>query len=96
MPLTHITAFLFVALDEGKGVGEYARMAGVHRAAMSRTLRDIGARSRSGTAGHGLVTVSPHPTAPRKSTVTLTAKGRELARLLASGETGRIRKSKLF
>jgi DNA-binding MarR family transcriptional regulator len=78
MPLTHITAFLFVAIDEGKGVGEYARMAGVHRAAMSRTLRDIGARNRRDEPGHGLVQVQPHPTINRKTQVVLTEKGRAI------------------
>lgn len=89
IPLTHITAFLFVALDEGKGVGEYARMAGIHRAAMSRTLRDIGARNRSMGPGHGLVTVDRHPTEALKRQVFLTEKGRTIARqiIAALGKT---------
>ena len=31
MPLPFVTTFLFVALDEGKGVNTYARAVGVHR-----------------------------------------------------------------
>ena len=33
MPLPFVTTFLFVALDEGKGVNTYAREVGIHRSA---------------------------------------------------------------
>jgi len=69
-----------VALDEGKGVNAYARALGVHRATMSRHLRDIGARARNGGPGLGLVTVEKHATDPLKSQVLLTAKGRSIAK----------------
>jgi hypothetical protein len=79
MPLSFVTTFLMVALDEGKGVCAYARAVGVHRAAMSRYLRDIGERARNGGPGLGLVTVKPHPRYPHRRRVLLTAKGRLVA-----------------
>jgi len=48
IPLPFVTTFLMVALDEGKGVCAYARAVGIHRAAMSRYLLDIGDRARNG------------------------------------------------
>ena len=80
MPLPFVTTFLFVALDEGKGVNTYARAVGIHRSAMSRNLHALGDRARNGGAGLGLVTVDPHPTAPGRSQVHFTAKGRLVAK----------------
>jgi DNA-binding MarR family transcriptional regulator len=80
IPLPFVTVFLMVALDEGQGVNEYARMVGIHRAAMSRYLRNIGARARYGGPGLGLVTIEPHPTDPVRKRVFLTTKGRSIAR----------------
>jgi hypothetical protein len=80
IPLPFVTTFLTVALDEGKGVNAYARAVGIHRAAMSRYLRDIGDRARNGGPGLGLVTIEPHPTAPLRSQVFLTNKGRLIAK----------------
>ena len=80
IPLPFVTTFLFVALDEGKGVNEYARAAGIHRAAMSRYLRDIGDRARNGGPGLGLVAVVQDDPGVKKTRVVLTAKGRQLAK----------------
>ncbi len=79
IPLPYATTFLMVAFDEGKGVNAYARAFGMHRSKMSRYLRDIGSRSRSGGPGLGLVTVEPHPDDPVRTQVLLTAKGRSIA-----------------
>ena len=79
MPLPFVTTFLFVALDEGKGVNTYARAVGVHRSAMSRNLHALGDRARNGGPGLGLVTVDAHPTASGRSQVHLTAEGRLVA-----------------
>jgi DNA-binding MarR family transcriptional regulator len=76
MPLPFVTTFLFVALDEGKGVNTYARAIGIHRSLMSKNLHALGDRARNGGPGLGLVTVDPHPTASGRSQVYLTAKGR--------------------
>ncbi len=80
IPLPFVTTFLFVALDEGKGVDTYARAVGMHRSAMSRNLHALGDRARNGGPGLGLVTVDSHPTAPGRSQVHLTAKGRLVAK----------------
>jgi hypothetical protein len=69
-----------VALDEGKGVCTYARATGMHRAAMSRYLHEIGDKTRYGAPGLGLVAVGPHPVYPRRRQVLLTEKGRLIAR----------------
>lgn len=55
MPLQYLTAFLRVVAEEGKGVAEYAEMAGVASTVMTRHLLDIGERSRDLTEGFGLV-----------------------------------------
>ena len=65
MPLPFVTTFLFVALDEGRGVNTYARAIGIHRSAMSRNLHALGDRARHGGPGLGLVTIDP-PHRPRQ------------------------------
>jgi hypothetical protein len=80
MPLPCITTFLMVALEEGKGVCAYARAAGIHRAAMSRYLHEIGDKTRHGSPGLGLVAVEPHPVYPRRRQILLTDKGRSIAK----------------
>jgi DNA-binding MarR family transcriptional regulator len=78
IPLPFATVFLMIALDEGHGVNAYARAMGIHRSAMSRYLRDIGARARNGGPGLGLVTVKPHGGDQRRYEVLLTPKGRSI------------------
>jgi hypothetical protein len=78
IPLRYITTFLMVALDEGNYPSAYARRAGVDRMSMSRYLRDIGAESRSGGPGLGLVELVPDPDHPPRQRVLLTKKGRDL------------------
>jgi DNA-binding MarR family transcriptional regulator len=79
VPLPFLTAFLMVVLDEGRGVNEYARAVGIHRAAMSRNLHAIGDRARNGGPGLGLVSLRVNPSAPSRSQVFLTPKGRSIA-----------------
>jgi DNA-binding MarR family transcriptional regulator len=79
IPLPYAIVFLLVALDEGNGVTYYARALGIHRWRMSRYLRDIGSRNRSGGPGLGLVTVEHDRINPRWSKVVLTDKGRAVA-----------------
>jgi hypothetical protein len=79
IPLPYATTFLVVATDEGKGVNAYARAVGIHRAMMSRYLRDIGDRARNGGPGLGLVSVEQHPDDPFRTQVFLTLKGRIIA-----------------
>lgn len=78
IPLPYVTTFLQVALDQGKGVNEYARAAGLDPRIVSRYFRDIGGRSRSGGPGLGLVEVRSHPTEKLKKQVFLSKKGRNI------------------
>ena len=56
MPLQYVYTFLQVATEEGKGVTEYARSAGVSPTVMTRHLLDIGERNRAREEGFGLIT----------------------------------------
>jgi hypothetical protein len=85
IPPRFVTAFLMVALDEGKGVNAYARAVGIHRSVMSRYLRDIGHRARNGGPGLGLVSVDPHPSHSLRCQVSLTPKGRSVANEILHG-----------
>jgi DNA-binding MarR family transcriptional regulator len=78
IPLRYITTFLMVALDEGKWPSAYARSAGIDRITMSRCLRDIGERSRTGGPGLGLVKAVRDPSNAQRRKVLLTEKGRTL------------------
>src|SRR5262249_52961060 len=78
MPLQYVTSFLLVAMDEGKGVGEYAERAGVSKSVMSRHLLDIGPRMRNQSTGFGLVETRTNPEDYRAHSVYLTAKGRAM------------------
>jgi hypothetical protein len=79
IPLSYVTTFLMVALDEGKGVNAYARAVGTVRSSMSRRLREIGGRAKNGGPGLGLVKVEPHPTESQRRQVFLTKKGRSVS-----------------
>jgi DNA-binding MarR family transcriptional regulator len=78
MPLQYVIAFVLVAMEEGLGVGEYAKQAGVSMSVMSRHLLDIGERNRHKDPGFGLVYSKPDPNELRKSEVYLTDKGKAL------------------
>jgi DNA-binding MarR family transcriptional regulator len=85
LPMQYVVAFLLVALDEGKGVMEYSKRAGVAQSVMSRHLLDLGDKDRSGGPGYGLVTSKNDPTNLRRRPVVLTDKGRVLAGLVIRG-----------
>jgi DNA-binding MarR family transcriptional regulator len=89
MPLQYIVSFLLVALDEGRGVNEYAERAGVGTSVMSRHLLDIGERNRHMEEGFGLVTQRPDPMELRKHQMMLTPKGRAVAHQIARHLRGR-------
>lgn len=78
MPMQYAVSFMLVALDEGRGVGEYAERAGVSQSVMSRHLLDIGERNRYMQDGFGLVTYRANPMELRKHEYFLTPKGRAL------------------
>jgi DNA-binding MarR family transcriptional regulator len=74
MPLQYVTSFLLVAMDEGRGVNEYAERAGVSKSVMSRHLLDIGPRMRNQSTGFGLVEQRPNMHELRRHEVFLTPK----------------------
>jgi DNA-binding MarR family transcriptional regulator len=80
MPLQYVVAFLLVAEEEGLGVTEYAKRAGVAQSVMSRHLLDIGDRDRKKNEGFGLVHKRQDPMNLRVQRVFLTDKGRVIAR----------------
>jgi hypothetical protein len=51
MPLQYVYSFLLVAEEEGLGVNEYAKKAGVSSSVMSRHLLDIGEEDRNHNPG---------------------------------------------
>jgi DNA-binding MarR family transcriptional regulator len=79
LPMQYVVAFLLVALEEGKGVVEYSKQAGVSQSVMSRHLLDLGDKDRLGGPGYGLVTMKQDPTNLRRRPVVLTDKGRAIA-----------------
>jgi hypothetical protein len=46
MPLQYVASFLWVAVNEGLGVTDYAQRAGVAQSVMTRHLLDLGERDR--------------------------------------------------
>lgn len=78
-----VVAFLVGALDEYKGVTEYARTCDVSQSVMSRHLLDIGSQYRGGESGLGLVAKRESMESLSKREVFLTPLGRTTARKLA-------------
>ena len=90
--MQHAYAFLLVALEEGRGVQEYAERAGVTQAVMTRILFALGSRSRGRERGYRLVQQGVDMKDARKHQTFLTAKGkalmREIVRLVRSDQQG--------
>jgi DNA-binding MarR family transcriptional regulator len=78
MPMQHAYAFLLVALEEGRGVQEYADRAGVTQAVMTRILFALGSRSQGWESGYGLVQQDRDTEDARRHQTFLTAKGKAL------------------
>lgn len=80
MPLSYITAYLLVGLEEGKGVAEYAGDASISPTVMTRNLLDIGDRNRQREEGYGLITQERDLFDLRKHNARVTpTKGKEFA-----------------
>ena len=59
LPLSIVMAFLGVALNEGRSLGEYAADAGFSLSVASRLFADLGSVNRWGEPGFGLIEVRP-------------------------------------
>jgi DNA-binding MarR family transcriptional regulator len=80
MPMGDAYGFLAIALEEGRGVTQYAERTGITQSGMTRTLSALGAGGRKGAAGFGLVQQAVDPKDMRKHQTFLTAKGKALIR----------------
>jgi hypothetical protein len=79
MPLSFLTTFLLVALEEGQGVGDLARAYGMpDRRVMSRFLLGLSKKPGDRDRGLDLLELRPHPTNKQKKAIYLTDKGRDL------------------
>jgi DNA-binding MarR family transcriptional regulator len=90
MPMQHAYAFLLVAMEEGRGVQEYAERAGVIQSVMTRILSALGRHRQKGAPGYGLVHQATDTEDLRKRQTFLTAKGealmREIVRVIRSDD----------
>jgi DNA-binding MarR family transcriptional regulator len=82
LPVRYVITFITIALDEGKGQNFYARGIGMHRASMSRCLREMGQTGPSGGPGLGLLRIEDHPANAQRRRVFLTDAGRALLSLI--------------
>lgn len=73
--LQQVMAFLLVALNEGRQVTEYARMAGIAQGVMTRNLLDLGEYTRNREPGLDLLEQKPDLMNRRAHLTFLTHKG---------------------
>jgi DNA-binding MarR family transcriptional regulator len=92
MSLQQAYTFLFVALEEGRSVKEYAKRAGITQPVMTRILFALGSTGRRHKAGYGLVQQTTDTEDARGHQTFLTAKGKalmhEIVRLARSDQQG--------
>jgi len=90
IPMQHAFAFLLVAMEEGRGVQEYAERAGITQPVMTRVLLALDPRGQKGAAGVGLVQQATDTEDFCKRQTFLTGKGkalmREIVRLIRSDD----------
>lgn len=80
MPVMQVLAFMVVAQNEGKSLGELGKIANIKQSTMSRYLLDLSDKTRIGAAGYGLVKRESDPQELRRNMYSLTPKGRLLVR----------------
>lgn len=78
MPLQHAYTFVLVAFQEGAGVSEYAKRAGVTQAVMTRILFALSSHNQGRGPGYDLVQQAPDPEDGRRHQTFLTIKGKAL------------------
>jgi len=75
MPLSQLQAFLLVANDPGKSLGELSAIAGIKQSTLSRYLLDWSDKTRTGAPGYRLIAREVDPEELRRNSYSLTAKG---------------------
>jgi hypothetical protein len=78
VPLRLVTTFLTVAINEGHGVCEYARLVGMHRTVMTRYIHELADHTRTGGPGLGLLRID-EGSYPNRQEIYLTKKGHTVA-----------------
>jgi DNA-binding MarR family transcriptional regulator len=78
MPLQYVMTYLLVAMEEGKGVTELAKIAEVPPTVMTRHLLDIGDRNRAREEGFGLISQERDRNDLRRTHAKFTPKGKAL------------------
>jgi DNA-binding MarR family transcriptional regulator len=78
MPLQYVTAFLQVAVAEGRTVTEYAKILGTSQSLMTRHLADIGVINRYHETGYDLIETKTDLMDRRNKRSLLTPKGHRL------------------
>lgn len=89
MPIGQVQTFFYVALNEGKSLGELAQLTGFKQSTLSRYLLDLSDKTRKGDNGYDLVRREADPHELRRNMYTLTAKGRKLVEGILAVSTPR-------
>ena len=78
MRLQHAYTFIFVALEEGRSVSEYAKRAGTTQAVMTHILFTLSSRRRGRESRYSLVQQVIDPQNGRRTQTFLTVRGKAL------------------
>ncbi|AYJ85547.1 MarR family transcriptional regulator [Sphingomonas paeninsulae] len=78
MSLAQLKAFLVVATNEGKSLGELTLIAGGKTSTMSRYLLDFSDKVKNGGDGYGLISRTSDPAELRRNVYSLTPRGRAM------------------
>lgn len=86
MPVMQVIAFLTVAENEGKSLSDLVKISKIKQSTMSRYLLDLSDKTRTGSAGYGLIKRETDPAEFRRNMYSLTPRGRILVREILSME----------
>jgi DNA-binding MarR family transcriptional regulator len=78
MSLAQLKAFLLVATNEGKSLGELAQLAGGRTSTMSRYLLDFSDKLKDGSPGYGLIYRTADQSELRRNVYVLSPSGHAL------------------
>jgi DNA-binding MarR family transcriptional regulator len=83
MPLSEVQAFISVAKNEGKSLGELAHLTGTKQSSISRYLLDLSDKMRDGSAGYGIVRREIDPKELRRNIYSLSPSGLAIVHRIA-------------